>query len=374
MTYANHEAVPSGEKVSNYFTEVELFRINHLVLPLSKEVGECTSFWRRRRGHGQYMLAYDNGKAAVRVLPGRVVPQSVHRWRTLRPEELHENPEADEGKGSCLQGTRKLVSRSALADPRELNFDEVLHCRDPCVLHYPSCGLDWLRDKYRLLGSFPSAWFGGKLPIAPCFHLDARDAVAGGVAYYMPRQISGHDDDPRLPPQEGATEEVDKVDKVDKGEGKNQDEEDTVRELYRKQVMLCPDEHGQEMQQQLRCGVLRLIGGPAAIIKRLRDGNVRDSTISADAPHPAIPCQKLVAHEERDESKAKHLHHGPVARDSREAQEALYATAGQPEAAREGMTQAMKQMSDEDGSADADGGSFGFENSWIVAAVAREYL
>lgn len=365
MTYANHEAVPSGEKVSNYFAEVELFRINHLVLPLSKEVGECTSFWRRRRGHGQYMLAYDNGKAAVRVLPGRVVPHSVHRWRTLRPEELHENPEGDEGKGSCcLRGTRKLVSRSALADPRELNFDEVLHCRDPCVLHYPSCGLDWLRDKYRLLGSFPSAWFGGKLPIAPCFHLDARDAVAGVVANCMPRQSNGHDGYPHPPPQESATEEV------DKGEGKNEDEEDTVRELYRKQVMLCPDEHAQEIRQQLTCGVLRLIRGPASIIKRLRDENVRGSTISADAPHPAIRCQKLVDHEKRDEPRAEHLHHGSIARDSREP---LSATARQPEADREGMAEAMKQMPDEDGSAEA-GGSFGFENSWIVAAVAREYL
>ena len=31
-----------------------------------------------------------------------------------------------------------------------------------------------------MLGNFQDAWFGGRLPIAPSFHLDARDAVLRG--------------------------------------------------------------------------------------------------------------------------------------------------------------------------------------------------
>lgn len=45
-----------------------------------------------------------------------------------------------------------------------------------CVLAV-TCGLQWFLQKYRILGDFESAWFGGRLPIAPSFHLDARDAV-----------------------------------------------------------------------------------------------------------------------------------------------------------------------------------------------------
>jgi hypothetical protein len=47
---------------------------------------------------------------------------------------------------------------------------------DCCILHYVCCGLPWLKSKYQILGDFEDAWFGGRLPIAPSFHLDARDA------------------------------------------------------------------------------------------------------------------------------------------------------------------------------------------------------
>eukprot|EP00607_Mallomonas_marina_P008828 CAMPEP_0182420962 /NCGR_PEP_ID=MMETSP1167-20130531/6095_1 /TAXON_ID=2988 /ORGANISM="Mallomonas Sp, Strain CCMP3275" /LENGTH=292 /DNA_ID=CAMNT_0024597577 /DNA_START=76 /DNA_END=954 /DNA_ORIENTATION=- len=46
----------------------------------------------------------------------------------------------------------------------------------PVILHYVVCGLNWLEQKYQILGSFPDSWFAGSLPIPPCFHLDARDA------------------------------------------------------------------------------------------------------------------------------------------------------------------------------------------------------
>ena len=40
-----------------------------------------------------------------------------------------------------------------------------------------TCGEFWLRTKYEILGDFGDAWFGGDLPIAPSYHLDARDVV-----------------------------------------------------------------------------------------------------------------------------------------------------------------------------------------------------
>jgi hypothetical protein len=39
------------------------------------------------------------------------------------------------------------------------------------------CGERWFRSKYLMLGRFPDSWFGGRLPIEPSFHLDARDVV-----------------------------------------------------------------------------------------------------------------------------------------------------------------------------------------------------
>jgi hypothetical protein len=64
---------------------------------------------------------YDNGKSAVRVMPG-ALPASVHKW-TLPPAVPSGPPGA-------------LASRTALADPRHLDVRAVLPCSDPCVLHY----------------------------------------------------------------------------------------------------------------------------------------------------------------------------------------------------------------------------------------------
>lgn len=409
MTYVNHEAVPSHEAICDYFTEVELFRVNHLVLPLSREVGECTRFWRRRRGHGQYMLAYDNGKSAVRVLPGKIVPESVHRWRTLRPdeyaahghgsdsseagqgahlpaqgmtvpspsetsptvgyaegchgvksselgipqvkvEELHSRNDDDSSKGSVTGSSKdvgkhktKLVSRCAMADPRELRFQEVLECSDPCVLHYPCCGLDWLRDKYRLLGSFPSAWFGGRLPIAPCFHLDARNTV-----------------------QRQKTADFEGVADLSGA--------DPARDLYRKEVMLCPHRDSESMHMQIECGVLRVISGAAQVIKRARQD--KDGAHSPQA-RLSLHAQQLSSQEGADEG---------LVRDSAVVQydgdDGGHDPARYPESGgTRGVARKHDQSRDENmapgpaGKSEADAtASRGFENAWILAAVARKYL
>lgn len=404
MTYANHEAVPLREDVGDYFREVSTFKVNHLLLPLSHEVGERTRFWRRRTSHGQYMLAYDNGKSAVRVLPGKIVPQSVHRWRTLKPGERHgklDPPSQDSGvdatgttgtpvgqkgagggsTGECTSASifgftdgtysgcglenqnesgsgsppglssddsDQLVNRVAMADPRELRFDEVLKCTEPCVLHYPSCGLDWLRDKYRLLGSFPSSWFDGKLPIAPCFHLDARDAM-----------------------HEGQDAAFSPDDKESAGIGVEA-AEDRGRLLYRKEVMLCPEEHSQEMQSQLENGVLRVIGGPARVIEQ---------ALNARGPPRSKVTPGVLATKELAKPGNRAKEQGSSARADTQGEE-VEGTEGTPlvptvaaslEAAAGGQPPMPPSAGDVSPVADV-GASSGLDNAWILAACAREFL
>lgn len=409
MTYANHEAVPSREDVDDYFREVSTFKVNHLLLPLSHEVGERTRFWRRRTSHGQYMLAYDNGKSAVRVLPGRIVPQSVHRWRTLKPGERHgrldppsqesgvdvtdttdlpvggqEGAEGgstsecvaasivgssneahsggglekqDESGGGSPPGlssddSDQLVNRVAMADPRELRFDEVLECSDPCVLHYPSCGLGWLRDKYRLLGSFPSSWFDGKLPIAPCFHLDARDAM------HERQGAAASPDD-----EECASE------RAERGGGG-----DGGRILYRKQVMLCPDEHSEEMQAQLEHGVLRVISGPARVINQALDAR----GLPRSKVTPGTPLTAIELAQPGNEAKEE----GPRVRGGTSGAE-VEGAEGQPTVsssmaaelrAAEGGQPPMSRSGGDANPVEDLGVSSGVDNAWILAACAREFL
>lgn len=162
MTYLNHEGVPEGEPGAggiDYFAETTLFRRHHTIVSMSHEARECMKVWQQRRTHGQYFLAYDIGKTAVRVLPG-VFTESVHKF-TL--------PKIPDGKKSC----------TAIIDPR--NFDMSRYCQmeDPCILHYVVCGLPWYRSKYDMLGQFSNAWYDGKVPIAPSFHLDSRDLIRG---------------------------------------------------------------------------------------------------------------------------------------------------------------------------------------------------
>lgn len=155
VTYANHEGVPtSSEDEKDYFKAVTLFRVNHMTIPMTHAAMEAMAWWKKRTLRGQYLLCYDNGKSALRLRPDVAsTPTSVHGW-------------------TC-SGKRK----TALADPRSLSVGEVDTSIEPCILHYVTCGKFWLRTKYEILGKFDDAWFGGTLPIAKSFHLDARDVV-----------------------------------------------------------------------------------------------------------------------------------------------------------------------------------------------------
>mmetsp|Transcript_27294 Transcript_27294/g.89373 ORF Transcript_27294/g.89373 Transcript_27294/m.89373 type:complete len:429 (+) Transcript_27294:418-1704(+) len=182
FNYVNYEAVPERGAIGNFFLEATLFKRSLAVLPQSfVEVGkpvpcrrasssaaeaEMASpevqaelrrgirWWQARLPHQQYFLGYENGKAAVAVVEG-AVPLSVHEWRL---------PTA------ALQ--RRGRHNIKLLDTR----GAIQYYASPArILHYISCGFEWWWRKYEVLGWFPDAWFGGQLPIPPCFHLVSRD-------------------------------------------------------------------------------------------------------------------------------------------------------------------------------------------------------
>eukprot|EP00931_Biecheleriopsis_adriatica_P100824 TRINITY_DN76064_c0_g1_i1.p1 TRINITY_DN76064_c0_g1~~TRINITY_DN76064_c0_g1_i1.p1 ORF type:complete len:583 (+),score=99.53 TRINITY_DN76064_c0_g1_i1:55-1803(+) len=156
MTYLNHEGVPETVETEDYFATTTLFKQHHFAVSLSSEARSCLRFWMDRSKRGQYLLFYDNGKSACRTGCG-ARPRSQHLWQL--PDGLR--------------------SYTALADPRKMDVEGYRECCDPCILHFPVCGLAWLQAKYELLGDFPDKWLG-KVPLFESFHKDAREACASG--------------------------------------------------------------------------------------------------------------------------------------------------------------------------------------------------
>src|SRR5690606_36612637 len=76
---------------------------------------DAVQFWRGRTNHGQYFLAYDNGKSACRV-GIRAYPKDVHGWQ--------------------LPAAYRDRERTAIADARHLNPSKVLPTATPCILHF----------------------------------------------------------------------------------------------------------------------------------------------------------------------------------------------------------------------------------------------
>ncbi|ETW06794.1 hypothetical protein H310_02947 [Aphanomyces invadans] len=230
FTFVNHEAIPTTANVSNYFVEVSHFKVNHLVAPFTSAAQACMNRWRDRTTHRQYMLAYDNGKSAVRIRRG-VLPSSVHSW----------------------QPHPSLATVTNFPDPRRMNMATTIsHTTSPWILHYPSCGYDWFKEKYRTLGRFPDAWFQGKLPIQPCFHTTARDVWATCV--------ETHD-------------------------------EKAMRTLYHEQVML-DDPDG--LEAQIDAGVVVHLLGPSKRLQRLlglqpQDVQSQPPPLRPSTYRPSIP-------------------------------------------------------------------------------------
>ena len=146
--------MPEEKDTEDYFGTVTLFKQHHFAVPLTSQARSSLRFWMDRSKRGQYFLFYDNGKSAVRSDCG-AVSRNQHVWHV------------PSGQKCC----------TALADPRHMDIDGFLSCTDPCVLHFPVCGLSWLNGKYKTLGFFPDRWLG-KVPLSESFHKDARNLAS----------------------------------------------------------------------------------------------------------------------------------------------------------------------------------------------------
>ncbi len=136
MRYINHEAVPETLEVDNFFTEISLFKKNKMVFNPQQ-----LSYFNRLASKDHF-LYYWHGKSAGRVT------------EDLRPAHVH-----------------------GFTFHEEQNTTD-----DPCILHYPVCGLTNLIKKYKILGVFDDKWFGtAKIDELIPFHVSARDIVNSGT-------------------------------------------------------------------------------------------------------------------------------------------------------------------------------------------------
>ena len=188
IIYMNHEGVPElgKEDAGDVFHAITLFRKNLNSISLNSSAKQCIEFWQKRTPHGQYMISYDNGKAATRVVENSFAA-GVHAWK-IRSDNEESTPsqslDTHTPETSTYSSTNEvkesLRNVSSLSDVRTLDLSALYKCEDACILHFVVCGLYWYLKKYKILDSFPNSWFGGKLQILPCFHLDSRDRFLKG--------------------------------------------------------------------------------------------------------------------------------------------------------------------------------------------------
>ena len=140
MLYLNHEAIPESIVIDDYFQEVTLFKrtpllFNQAQLLKLKEVPKKEHF-----------LFYSNGKSAGRV-SDKLQQTNVHRF------DCHENHNISD---------------------------------EPSILHYPVCGLDNFKKKYKILGFFDDKWFGvTEIKVDNPFHVECRDIMHTGNEFLI---------------------------------------------------------------------------------------------------------------------------------------------------------------------------------------------
>jgi hypothetical protein len=146
IVYMNYEAVPERDEISDFFREVDLFKVPpHLnakpVTPALVRAVQSTP-----QLHPHFFNFYASGKSAVRLSAAGMRPSGVHHF--VRPD------------------TRWEAGQS----------------RHHFILHFACCGFENFWAKYVTLGGFGDQWWN-KYDIAHLvgrFHLDARDVVATG--------------------------------------------------------------------------------------------------------------------------------------------------------------------------------------------------
>ena len=146
VVYHNFEAVPERDDISDFFRQVDLFKVHPELYgsPLSEDAARLLAATPQLSP--RIFRAYDNGKSAVRLSATDMWPIGVHRFGRLR------------GTG---------IGRNS---------------RQQFILHYPSCGFDAFWRKYTTRGRFPDQRWG-KHDIAAAggvFHLQSRDVVMAG--------------------------------------------------------------------------------------------------------------------------------------------------------------------------------------------------
>ncbi len=180
FNYVIHEGCPEEADGASVFERVTLFR-RHLselgALRFADEAARgraaaALDFWRgRHTSQTTYFLGSEQGKSAVRVLPG-ARPMSVHTFYPPHPPASSRSPPP-----KCFVGFE------GCCDPFGANYEVRRPMGSPCVLHYISCSFDFWHEKYRLLGRFADSkptrnaeQIGEQ--IGDCFHTFSRDLVA----------------------------------------------------------------------------------------------------------------------------------------------------------------------------------------------------
>ena len=81
-------------------------------------------YWERRRSHGQYFLAYDIGKSAVRILPN-VQCSNVHKFTIVgskkNKQKLKSNPHRERVCTAVIDA-RNFDPKNILRDARSDNI------------------------------------------------------------------------------------------------------------------------------------------------------------------------------------------------------------------------------------------------------------
>ncbi|MEZ4293534.1 MAG: glycosyltransferase family 2 protein [Polyangiaceae bacterium] len=140
VIYDNHEALCETPGVTDPFREVTLFKKNpRCIAPDALAAAE--PYFASRGG---YFLAYANGKAAVRTVPG-AEPAGVHGFHIPFERGL---------------GRARLSS--------------------PAILHYPYSGFDGYWRKFQRLGTYSSELLLGRPWYPPLFELASRDLACAG--------------------------------------------------------------------------------------------------------------------------------------------------------------------------------------------------
>jgi hypothetical protein len=320
----------------------------------------------------------DCGKSAARVGCG-AVPKSVHTWRIPSTATAANTTTA-------AVAAAAPVSRTAIADPRNLCMNSYLPLpvtTAPCILHYVVCGFAWYCDKYALLGQFDSAWFGGKLPIAPCFHLDSRDAVQ--------QQQQQHSSDTVDTASSSASDNA-------ASSSSSSNSSSAARSLYDAQVAVCSERDAAIIARCLQLGVCERITEPQSVItKAKRDraaagsrgkriSSVDDTAVSSIAAiKPSLDGASAAA--AATTTTEKPIAVAASSRSAEAAQALLIASiaglqlstssssstgtnttaAALPDAAADSTSTASTSSKREQGAA-------GYERAWILSSIARDYL